>query len=94
MRLATFFVLELFSAVAMKFRGRCDNEMIRNARHTNITVSVELAVASGPSPKFMAAPAEIRPIESENTATCYLCLHSSPFHVILSFYVIMKSMPR
>ena len=47
----------------------------------NITVSVELAVASGPSPKSMAAPAEIRPIESENATACYL-YHSSPFYVI------------
>jgi len=48
----------------------------------NITVSVELAVASGPSPKSMAAPAEIRPIESENATACYLYHHSSPFYVI------------
>lgn len=48
----------------------------------NITVSVEVAVASGPSPKSMAAPAEIRPIESENATACCLYHHSSPFHVI------------
>jgi hypothetical protein len=52
------------------------------AHGMNITVSVELAVASGPSPKSMAAPAEIRPIESENVTACYLYHHLSSFHVI------------
>lgn len=94
MSAAVFFILRVFSAVAMVLGGGCNNEMIPNARPRNITVSVELAVAAGPSPEFMAAPAEIRPIESENTTACYLYLHSSSFHVILSNYIIMQSMPR